>query len=113
MLRQCNGEGHPEQSPQSQWRSEPFVCVSSAPSKAFKGVENRKHLLIADKPHDYADFVSEIVSDPSAFEDIRSAGRQFIVENHSWERAGSIYTQAVQAGLKSTPQVAPTIKSAG
>jgi glycosyltransferase involved in cell wall biosynthesis len=90
-----------------------LCIVSSAPSKAFKGVENRKHLLIADEPHEYADLVSEIASDRSAFEDVRSAGRQFIVENHSWERAGSIYTRAVQAGLKSTPQVAPTIKSAG
>ena len=56
-------------------------------------------MLVADQPQEYANLILEIASNPDAFREIRLAAKKYIVENNSWERAGGIYTAAIQAVL--------------
>ena len=76
-----------------------LCIVSKAASKAFKGAESGKEMLVADQPQEYANLILEIASNPDAFREIRLAAKKYIAENNSWERAGGIYTAAIQAVL--------------
>jgi len=81
------------------------LCIlSSAPSKAFLHAEDRREFLIADEPQEYAERIVAIASDPAAFDPIRTAARNYIAENHSWERAGSVYSAAIHAVLSERSQ---------
>jgi glycosyltransferase involved in cell wall biosynthesis len=73
-----------------------LCIVSNAASKAFKGAENGREMLVADQPQEYVDLILKIASNPDAFNEIRLAARRYIAENNSWERAGGIYTAAIQ-----------------
>lgn len=76
------------------------LCIlTSAPAKALQAAMHEQELLIADQPEEYVQQILRIASAPDSFEVVRQAARRYIVENHSWERAGSIYASAVKAHL--------------
>ena len=76
------------------------LCIlTSSPAMAFEEQGRREALLIADTPEEYVRLIIDIAAKPAAYDSMRSAARSYIAENHSWERAGKIYTAAIQRVL--------------
>jgi glycosyltransferase involved in cell wall biosynthesis len=72
------------------------VCIlTSPPAKALENAEDEREFLIADEPREFAELIQKIAADPERYNSVRAFARRYIIENHSWERAGSIYTKAV------------------
>ena len=53
------------------------------------GVENGEHLLVADTAEDFADAIVRLFDDTDLGRTLGDAGRQFVVDEYSWERAGA------------------------
>jgi sugar transferase (PEP-CTERM/EpsH1 system associated) len=53
-------------------------------------VTHREHLLIADRPAEFADAVYELLSDTDLSTRLAAAGRQLAVEMYSWRRAAAV-----------------------
>jgi glycosyltransferase involved in cell wall biosynthesis len=76
------------------------LCIlTSSPAKALETAKDGREFLIADEPGQFVEIIQKVASDPEGYNPIRSFARRFIIENHSWERAGSIYTKAVMDHL--------------
>jgi len=53
------------------------------------GVEDGEHLLVADTAEDFADAIVRLFDDTDLGRTLGDAGRQFVVDEYSWERAGA------------------------
>ncbi|MHB1457498.1 MAG: glycosyltransferase family 4 protein, partial [Armatimonadota bacterium] len=52
-------------------------------------VRDDEHLLIADTPHDFANSVIRILTDPDLAQTLGLNGRAFVCDNYSWETTGN------------------------
>ena len=63
--------------------------VSTAVGCEGIGVEDGDHLLVADSAEDFADAIVRLLDDTALGRTLGQAGRQFVVDQYSWERAGA------------------------
>jgi sugar transferase (PEP-CTERM/EpsH1 system associated) len=52
-------------------------------------VKNRKDILVAQEPENFASVVVELLDNPDYCEEISQAGRKYVEENHRWDSIGS------------------------
>jgi glycosyltransferase involved in cell wall biosynthesis len=69
----------------------PIVCYEA--STAGIGCTAGKHLLVAQDESDFAAIVLELLRNPKRAREIARAGREFVVENYSWESRAAAYEQ--------------------
>ena len=62
--------------------------VSTAVGCEGIGVEDGEHLLVADSAEDFAGAIVRLFDDAELGRKLGQAGRQFVVDAYSWERAG-------------------------
>ncbi len=72
----------------------PIVCYEA--STAGIGCTPGKHLLVAENETDFAAKVLELLRNPQRAREIARAGREFVVENYSWESRAAAYEQIYQ-----------------
>jgi glycosyltransferase involved in cell wall biosynthesis len=67
----------------------PIVCYEG--STAGINCTPGKHLMVARDPADFAAKVLDLLRDPAHAAQIARAGREFVVENYSWEASVATY----------------------
>jgi glycosyltransferase involved in cell wall biosynthesis len=55
-----------------------------------------QHMLIRDRPRDFAEAVLELLDHPAHGEAMGVNGRAWVVENHAWERSAALVSDAYQ-----------------
>ncbi len=63
------------------------VVATSLACQAL-AVRHREHLMIADEPFEFAQAVTELLNDKALRQQLSRNARQYVEENHSWEKIG-------------------------
>jgi len=72
------------------------LCIlTPSPAKALESAQDGREFLIARDSAEFAETIQKIAYAPEEYDQIREVARRYIMENHSWRRAGTIYTKAI------------------
>ncbi len=71
-------------------------CPVVTTSLGCEGLEptNGRHMLLADTPRAFADAVLKIMADPAEAARLGRHGRNWVAENHSWDRSAALVSDA-------------------
>jgi hypothetical protein len=68
--------------------------------RALVNVRRGIHLLVADTPTDFASIIRSIDVNPSRYDHLGPAAREYIRANFTWTRSGEIYSDAIERTIE-------------
>lgn len=74
-------------------------CVISPMANNALGAMHGKHLLVAETPAQYSEFISALLGDTAMAAEIAENGYQFIRDNFSWEHHTGVISKKLSALL--------------
>lgn len=57
---------------------------------------NGKQMLLADTPQAFADAVLHLIDEPTLAQNLRTAGRAWVMAHHAWEHSAALISEAYQ-----------------
>ena len=68
-------------------------CVTTALACQGTALMDRRHVLIADQPDDFASCIGEIFADDQLARRLARDGRSYVLQEHSWDRAAERFEE--------------------
>jgi glycosyltransferase involved in cell wall biosynthesis len=82
------------------------IVASRIAVKGLKQIKIGKHLLVADRPRDFAECITFLLRNPNISQRIGTAARKYVEINHNWpdkiKQLEQAYTQAMKLTRHST-----------